>query len=227
VNREENRDGADYNVSWNCGVEGQTKDPEVERLRNRQVKNFLTLTLLAIGTPMLLMGDEARRTQMGNNNAFCQNNAISWFNWSLIEKHADIHRFVKELIALRINRSLPVEGLDMTLTELLHQQPVQWHGVKLNAPDWGRESHTLAATVRLLGYPLLLHIIINAYWEALEFELPSLEGRQETWRRCIDTYLDPPDDICSWAHSQVVPGSTCRVQPRSVVALLAQDEGQR
>jgi isoamylase len=78
VNREENRDAADYNVSWNCGIEGQTKDPEVERLRNRQVKNFLTLTLLAIGTPMLLMGDEARRTQMGNNNAFCQNNEISW-----------------------------------------------------------------------------------------------------------------------------------------------------
>src|ERR1700756_5977932 len=78
-------------------------------------------------------------------------------------------------------------------------QPFQWHGVILNAPDWGHESHTLAATVRLLGYPLLLHIIINAYWEALEFELPALEGRQETWRRCIDTYLDPPDDICGWA----------------------------
>jgi glycogen operon protein len=226
VNREENRDGADYNVSWNCGIEGPTKDPEVERLRNRQVKNFLTLTLLATGTPMLLMGDEARRTQVGNNNAFCQNNEISWFNWSLIEKHADIHRFVKELIALRTNESLPVERLDMTLTELLRQQPVQWHGVKLNAPDWGHESHALAATVRLLGYPLLLHIIINAYWKALEFELPSLEGRQETWRRSIDTYLDPPHDICSWAHSQVVPGSTCRVQPRSVVVLLAQDEAK-
>ena len=79
-----------------------TRDPEVERLRNRQVKNFLTLTLLASGTPMLSMGDEARRTQMGNHNAFCQNNEISWFNWRLAEKHADIHRFVKELIALRI-----------------------------------------------------------------------------------------------------------------------------
>src|SRR5712671_4856161 len=109
-NGEENRDGADHNLSWNCGIEGPTADPAVERLRNRQVKNFFTLTLLATGTPMLLMGDEARRTQMGNNNAFCQNNEISWFNWSLIEEHADIHRFVKELIALRMNRSLPVEG---------------------------------------------------------------------------------------------------------------------
>jgi isoamylase len=222
VNREENRDGADYNVSWNCGNEGPTKDPEVEGLRNRQVKNSLTLTLLAIGTPMLLMGDEARRTQMGNNNPFCQNNEISWFDWSLIEEHADIHRFVKELIALRMNRSLPVERFDMNLTELLRQQPWEWHGVKLNAPDWGHESHTLAATVRLLGYPLLLHIIINAYWEALEFELPSLGESHESWRRSVDTYLDPPDDICSWADSEVVRGSTCRVQPRSVVLLLAQ-----
>jgi glycogen operon protein len=226
VNREENRDGADYNVCWNCGIEGPTKDPEVERLRNCQVKNFLTLTLLAIGTPMLLMGDEARRTQMGNNNAFCQNNEISWFDWSLIEKHTDIHRFVKELIALRMNRSLPVEHLDMTLTELLHQQPVQWHGVKLNAPDWGHESHTLAATVRLVGYPLLLHVIINAYWEALDFELPVLGESQESWRRCVDTYLDPPADIYGWADAQVVRSSTCRVQSRSVVVLLAKDEAK-
>jgi len=110
--------------------------------------------LLATRTPMLLMGDEVRRTQGGNNNAFCQNNEISWFDWTLVEKHADFHRFVRELIALRMNRSLPVERLDMTLTELLRQQPVQWHGVKLNAPDWGHESHTLAGTVRLFGYPL-------------------------------------------------------------------------
>jgi len=95
ANGEGNRDGAGDNASWNCGVEGATEDPEVERLRNRQVKNFMTLTLLATGTPMLLMGDEVRRTQGGNNNAFCQNNEISWFNWDLVEKHANIHRFVK------------------------------------------------------------------------------------------------------------------------------------
>ncbi len=108
----------------------------------------------------------------------------------------------------------------MTLNELLRHQPVQWHGVKLNAPDWGDESHTLAATVPLLGYRLLLHLMINAYWEALEFEIPALEG-QESWRRCVDTYLDPPDDICSWADAQSVQGSTYLVQPRSVVILLA------
>jgi glycogen operon protein len=221
ANGEENRDGADDNLSWNCGVEGPTAEPEIERLRNRQVKNFLTLTLLAIGTAMLLMGDEVRRTQGGNNNAFCQNTEISWFDWNLVEKHADIHRFVQELIALRLNRDLPVERLDMTLNELLRQQSVQWHGVRLNTPDWSAESHTLVATVRLFGYPLLLHIMINAYWEPLEFEILVLDRPHESWRRCIDTYLDPPDDICGWASARALQGSMCRVEPRSLVLLLA------
>ena len=97
ANGEGNRDGADQNGSWNCGTEGPTADPEVERLRRPQVKNFLTLTLLAIGTPMLLMGDEVRRSQGGNTNAYCQNTEISWFDWTLIEKHADVLRFVKSL----------------------------------------------------------------------------------------------------------------------------------
>ena len=87
ANGEQNRDGADENCSWNCGTEGPTADPEIERIRTRQVKNFLALNLLAIGTPMLL-GDEVRRTQQGNNNAYCQDNEISWFDWSLVEKHA-------------------------------------------------------------------------------------------------------------------------------------------
>src|SRR5262249_7400586 len=158
---------------------GPTDDPEVERLRNRQVKNFLTLTLLAIGTPMLLMGDEVRRSQGGNNNTFCQDNEISWFDWGLLEKHGDIHRFARMLIELRLDRHLPIERLNVTLNELLRRQQFHWHGVSLGAPDWRDESHTVAATVRLLGYPLLLHIILNAFWEALEFELPAVrEGRE-------------------------------------------------
>jgi len=122
-----------------------------------------------------------------------------------------------------MNRNLPIEVLDMTLNELLRQQPVQWHGVKLKAPDWGHESHTLAATVCLLGYPLMMHIIINAYWESLEFEIPPLDARG-SWRRCIDTYLDPPDDIYGWVDAPRLQGSTCTVQPRSVVVLLASAE---
>jgi glycogen operon protein len=220
-NGEGNRDGADQNWSWNCGGEGNTQEPEVERLRNRQIKNFLTLTLLAIGTPMLLMGDEARRSQGGNNNAYCQDNEVSWFDWALPERHVDIHRFVKALIALRMNRSLPVEHLDMTLTELLRRQPIQWHGVKLNAPDWSYESHSVAATVPLLGYELIMHMIVNAYWEPLEFEMPPLDNPDGTWRRCVNTYLEPPLDICDWSEAPSLDGRTCRVEPRSVVLLFA------
>ena len=94
ANGEENRDGANDNRSWNCGVEGPTNDPAVEKLRNRQVKNFLTVTLLSLGVPMILMGDEVRRTQQGNNNAYCQDNETSWFDWTLLTKHADVLRFI-------------------------------------------------------------------------------------------------------------------------------------
>ena len=113
--------------------------------------------------------------------------------------------------------------LDMTLNELLRRQPIQWHGVKLNAPDWSHQSHALAATVPLLGYKLLLHLIINAYWEPLEFEIPRCAG-QEAWRRCVDTYLDPPNDIRSWQDAPILRSSICLVQPRSVVILLAKAE---
>jgi len=225
ANGESNRDGTDQNLSWNCGDEGATADPDVERLRNRQVKNFLALTLLSIGTPMLLMGDEVRRTQRGNNNAYCQNNEISWFDWTSSEKHADIHRFAKTLIAMRMNRHLPIERLDLTLNELLRRQPFTWHGVRLNAPDWSHESHTLAATVALAGYPVMLHLIINAFWEALEFELPALAEAGVAWRRCLDTSLDAPADICGWKDAPSVQERSYRVHPRSVVVLVATTAG--
>jgi glycogen operon protein len=102
ANGEDNRDGANDNRSWNCGVEGPTDDPAVEGLRNRQVKNFLTVTLLSLGVPMILMGDEVRRTQRGNNNAYCLDDETSWFDWALLARHADVHRFVTLLNARRV-----------------------------------------------------------------------------------------------------------------------------
>src|SRR4029077_15256138 len=92
ANGEDNRDGSDDNRSFNWGVEGPASDPEVEQLRNRQVKNFLTVTVFSLGLPMILMGDEVRRTQQGNNNAYCQDSPISWLDWTLAEKHADVLR---------------------------------------------------------------------------------------------------------------------------------------
>ena len=106
---------------------------------------------------------------------------------------------MKELIALRVNRALPTERSGLTLRELLRDQPVTWHGVKLNAPDWGHESHTLSATVCLVGGDARLHLIVNAFWETLEFELPPRADGYSPWQRIIDTSIDSPDDVCSWA----------------------------
>jgi isoamylase len=220
-NGEQNRDGSDNNYSWNCGIEGPTDDPAIEQLRTRQTKNFLALTLLSVGTPMLLAGDEVRSSQHGNNNAYCRNDELFSFDWTLLERHAEVHRFTKQLIAFRLNRNLPTGRFDMTLQELLRERPVQWHGVKLNSPDWSEQSHTLAATSALLWDQLLLQIIVNAYWEPLEFELPPLTAAYEPWRRCIDTSLAPPEDICSLEDAPIVPPVTYPVHPRSLVILFA------
>ena len=131
------------NRSWNCGVEGPTDDPAVEALRNRQVKNFFTLLLTAVGTPLIQMGDEVRRTQRGNNNAYCQDNELSWFDWTLLDRHADIYRFVKQLIADRLHFGRG-RTEDDTLEELLQRVRIEFHGVTLGAPDEGDTSHALA-----------------------------------------------------------------------------------
>ena len=221
ANREGNRDGFDFNVSCNCGVEGPTSDPAIERVRNRQVKNFLVMTLLSIGTPMLLMGDEARRTQLGNNNAYCQDNEISWFDWTLLEKHADIHRFVKKLISYRLSHE-PAEHSGLTLIELLQHQQVQYHGVKLHNPDWGHTSHSLAFSAFTPGGRLMLYYAINAYSEPLVFEIPPRGEKQHPWRRWIDTSLDFPQDICDWSGAPIVEKLTYLVQSRSIVGLVAE-----
>src|SRR5256712_4666205 len=119
ANGEDNRDGAADNRSWNCGVEGPTEDPSVEKLRTRQVKNFFTVTMLSAGMPMMLMGDEVRRTQGGNNNAYCQDNETSWFDWTLLTKRADVHRFVTLLNARRVLRDEEPERLRVALNQVI------------------------------------------------------------------------------------------------------------
>ena len=149
ANGEDNRDGMDDNRSWNCGVEGPTDDPAVEKLRNRQVKNFLTATMLSLGVPMILMGDEVRHTQRGNNNAYCQDNEISWFDWTLVAKHADLHRFVTLLIARRLQRNVEHERQRVSLNQLIQQARKAWHGARLNQPDWSAWSHSVALTAEI------------------------------------------------------------------------------
>jgi isoamylase len=220
ANGEGNRDGSDDNRSWNCGVEGPSDDPEIEKLRNRQVKNFLTVTLLSVGLPMILMGDEIRRSQNGNNNAYCQDNEISWMDWALLEKHADIRRFASLLIDRRLLRSVGPERRRMSLNQLVAAAAKAWHGVELNKPDWGPRSHSIAFTVELKEERLLFHVMFNAYWEALDFQLPPVVAGA-SWRRWIDTSLDSPHDIDDWQSAPEIPGRTYRAGPRSVVVLHA------
>ena len=141
-------------------------------LRNRQVKNFLTVTLLSLGVPMILMGDEVRRTQGGNNNAYCQDNETSWFDWTLLKKHADVHRFFKLLTARRLLRGTEHERERMSLNRLIQEANKAWHGARLNQPDWSDHSRSVAFTAEIRQEKLLFHLILNAYWEPLDFELP-------------------------------------------------------
>jgi len=218
ANGENNRDGANDNLSWNCGVEGPSADPGIEGLRNRQVKNFLVLTLISGGVPMLTMGDEVRRTQQGNNNAYCQDNWISWFDWSLTDRHAGLFHFVSRLVASRVHRVIPAEHEGKTLEELLSRARFEFHGVKTGCPDWSEESHSLAMTAFTGHGEHAVHVMMNAYREPLEFELPKLTGHQ--WHRWIDTSLDSPDDICDWLK---LPGFTepvYRVESHTIAILV-------
>jgi glycogen operon protein len=222
ANGEDNRDGSNDNLSWNCGVEGPSSDPAVEALRNRQVKNFLAVLMLSAGTPMLNMGDEARRTQHGNNNAYCLDDESNWFDWDLAERHADVHRFVKALAAFRQRRDLLQVDEPLNLNQLLARARLDWHGVTLGHPDWADYSHSLAFTLRSLHSRVLLHVMLSAYWEPLEFEVPRpRDVDAHEWRRCIDTAAAPPADALPWTDAPRLETPHCVVQPRSVVVLAA------
>ncbi len=218
ANGEENRDGSSDNRSWNCGVEGPTDDPAIERLRNRQAKNFLAITMLSLGMPMFTMGDEVRRTQQGNNNAYCQDNELGWFDWSLLERHAELLRFTRLLNARRVLRSTDHETRRVSLSDMIDRADKAWHGVRLNQPDWGDGSRTIVLESRVRSRNLRVLLILNAYWEPLEFELPPTGP--EPWRRWIDTGLDSPDDIGEPHQAgPAIAGSTYRAESRSVVLL--------
>jgi glycogen operon protein len=183
------------------------------------VKNLLPITLLSLGVPMIPMGDEVRRTQHGNNNAYCHDNEANWFDWSLAEKHADVRRFVSMLVARRVQRDLTAEQNRVSLIEILRQSKTMWHGVTLLRPDWSPCSHTLALGAEMTRAGMEMHLILSAFWEPLEFELPP-ERPGRPWRRWIDTALESPDDIVDWQDAPPAGDSRVyRAGPRSVVVL--------
>ena len=219
ANGEENCDGANDNYSWNCGVEGDSADPEIDQLRSRQIKNFFSVLLLSQGTPMFMMGDEVRRSQKGNNNAYCQDNELSWFDWSLTEKNQSLLRFVKKLI--HFIQALEVFKLEefLEVGYVSEKAHLIWHGTYLGQPDWGEDSHTLAFSLKEPVSGEHLHVMFNAYWEPLNFELPPL-APGNSWHRIIDTALPSPDDFSDLATAPKIDNGNYLVTARSSVVLM-------
>jgi isoamylase len=219
ANHDGNSSGTNANFSWNCGIEGPSTDPAVERLRIQQIKNFITLTLLSVGTPMLMMGDEVRRTQLGNNNAYCLDDKTSWFDWSLCETNGELLQFVRQMIRIRLHFDHGTSRGPISLEEYIAKARVEWHGVDLAKPDWGTDSHSIALTLHNFESNQWRYIAINSYWRPLQFELPPLSGEDPTWSRMVDTSLLSPEDIAQVGEGSKVTGSRYVVGARSIVML--------
>ncbi len=202
ANQEDNRDGADNNMSWNCGVEGETDDPAVRELRARQMRNIFSTLLLSQGIPMICAGDEFGRTQRGNNNAYCQDNEISWLDWSLKEKNADLLEFVRRWLAFRKQhpaflRRRFFEGRTFGLDQLKDITWLRPDGMEMTPTDWSQE---FARCLGLVidgkdlndvddrGRPLtdsVFLVLLNAHHETIPFRLPQLNGAR--WHCHLDT----------------------------------------
>jgi glycogen operon protein len=213
ANGEGNRDGWDWSFSWNCGHEGPTDDPHVNALRQRQMRNFLTLLLVAQGVPLLTQGDEFGRTQHGNNNAYCQDNEISWVDWSLAQKNSGLLRFTRLMIALRKRH------FAMGREQFVGR--VSWHGTKLGEPDWTGQGRALAFQLHGRHGQPDFYILFNAHWEWQRFDLPQHGSRP--WKRLVDTNLPWPTDIVEEKEAPALrPADHYSAAPRSAVILLAQ-----
>ncbi len=215
ANGEENRDGENHNHSMNFGVEGPTDDHNVNRRRMRMMKNMLSTLLLSQGVPMILGGDEFARTQKGNNNAYCQDNDISWVDWELCDKNAGLVRFVRLMIKLR--RELPSLRRRNFFKDGVG---ISWHGEKRNKADWGSEAKWLAFMLDSLEDCPHLYVMMNASQDYRHFAVPHV-GKE--WVVYADTHHSSPDDICEDIENATVVGyehKKYRVHPQSTVVLI-------
>jgi glycogen operon protein len=219
ANREKNVDGSNDNHSWNCGEEGETDDPKILALRMQQIKNLLTILFMSQGTPMILMGDEIGRTQQGNNNAYCQDNELSWFDWEETDRQSDLRHFVSRLIHFIQSLELFNQERLLKVAHTSFEPHISWHGVKLEQPDWSYHSHTLAFSLQDPEADEYLHVILNAYWEPLQFELPPL-GHGDCWHCVIDTALSLPATFSQLDAATPVKDHYYEVEARSCVVLI-------
>lgn len=222
MNGENNQDGIDENLSWNCGVEGATEDAGINKFRIKQIKNFFTLLMVSQGVPMMLSGDEVGKSQDGNNNVYCQNNAISWFDWALVKKNAGLLRFVQHIIQFRKeNDSLRRGRFYNGKTNSRGLKDITWHGCKLFSPGWDDPaSKVLACTIASFtdGQPDI-HIMFNADYRPLDFEIPQAPNKLK-WYRLSDTSQEGPGDFAKPGSEVAVSGTTYDVNPYSTVILI-------
>jgi len=214
ANGEGNRDGTDASFSRNYGVEGDTDDPAINAVRLRQIKNLIATLLLSRGVPMLLGGDEFRRTQRGNNNAYCQDNDLSWYDWRLLDRNRELFRFTKGIVAFR--RQHPVLCEERFFTE----EEVSWFNPAGTYPDWNAPSGTLGCLIRAAGSSgKSLCLLANSEMEAVEFHPPFLSSTRR-WRLAIDTAAAPPNDIAESDTNGLPVELPLRLAQRSLVMLV-------
>jgi isoamylase len=218
-NGEFGHDGSDANYSGNCGVEGPSEDPAVEGMRNRLIKNFLLTLFISRGVPMLLGGDEFRRTQRGNNNAYCQDNEVSWFDWSLLEEHKEIQRFTRGMIAFR--RAHPVLRREDFYTDA----EIKWFAPNGAAPNWADQCQNAFACLILGQTEPDLFLLFNADNRPVDFSIPALPAGK-IWRLAVDTSRAAPDDLFDTGKEPSMQGQIgFRLEPRSSAILLT-DSGE-
>ncbi len=219
ANGEDNRDGDNHNESWNCGVEGETDDLKICAFRLKQVKNFMAILMLSQGVPMILAGDEVLKSQQGNNNCYCQDNELSWFDWSLPEKNQEMFRFTRNMIRLRRRHACLMQRRFLTgSSSVVSGMPdVSWHGPGLHEPQWNDpSSRVLACTLsRVEPDEEDLHIILNMSDDNLSMPLPKLENR--SWHLAVDTARAMPGDVIEPKKQQPVSRETVEVNSHSVV----------
>jgi len=226
ANGEGNNDGINDNLSWNCGVEGETDDQWVNDLRKRQIKNFATIHLLSMGVPMMVGGDEFMRTQGGNNNTYCHDNEVNWYNWNQIDTTVskEMIRFWSMMIAKRRRYINHFRGKYFTGKQNRYGlSEVNWHGTQLNKPNWDDvESRCLAMTLGDTAedsdQTANVHCMFNMYWDAVEFQIPEITGLH--WYRSVDTGQPSPNDISAPNEMIKVAQPTYLVGGRSVVVLV-------
>ncbi|RKZ99130.1 MAG: glycogen debranching enzyme, partial [Gammaproteobacteria bacterium] len=219
ANGEDNRDGDNQNHSRNYGAEGVTDDPVINALRLKQVKNFMAVLMLSQGVPMILAGDEILRSQQGNNNSYCQDNELSWFDWNLLEKNQEMFSFTKGMIKLRKRHPSLMQRLylDNEIVDISNMHDITWHGLQLDEPQWiDSSSRVLACTLsRVKAEEEDLHIIFNMSEDELTMELPELKERM--WHLAVDTARPIAEDIIEPEQQQAVGEKTIQVSPQSII----------